>query len=206
MAELCAPNVPPDTIRRIASVESDFNPYAIGVVGGRLQRQPRTREEALATADMLAANGWNYSVGIVQVNQRNFGKYGLNSATAFDPCTNLRVGGLILEDCYKRARKGPAAVSDALSCYYSGNFSTGYRLGYVARVQAVPGADTGNLTVSPIPVIESVRMRTHRPSVRGQAAGEGTSPFLSMPTANTQAAANSPRSSTSKGGATALLF
>lgn len=206
MAELCAPNVAPDTIRRIASVESGFNPYAIGVVGGRLQRQPRTREEALATADMLDANGWNYSVGVVQVNQRNFGKYGLTAAAAFDPCTNLRIGGLILEDCYKRAGKGPAAVSDALSCYYSGNFTTGYRLGYVARVQAVANADTGSSPISPIPVIKSVRMRTHRPTVAASPTGEWASPFLSTPRATAQATTNSTPSSTTKGGATALLF
>jgi type IV secretion system protein VirB1 len=62
LALACAPQVHPDTARAIASVESSFNPYAIGVVGGALHRQPRTRAEALATIKALHADGWNYSV------------------------------------------------------------------------------------------------------------------------------------------------
>jgi type IV secretion system protein VirB1 len=47
LALACAPQVHADTARAIVSVESAFNPWAIGVVGGALQRQPRHRAEAL---------------------------------------------------------------------------------------------------------------------------------------------------------------
>lgn len=124
---------------RIAHVESSFNPYAIGVVGGRLDRQPRSLDEALATVKWLEDNGYNYSVGLLQVNKTNLAKYGLTVQTAFEACPNVRAGGEILKECYVRAlksRKGDeqAALRDSFSCYYSGNFITGYNHGYVLKV------------------------------------------------------------------------
>ncbi len=136
--EQCAHGVHQDTMRRIITVESSHNPWAIAVVGGRLQRQPRNESEAVATAKWLASNGYNYSVGYAQVNQVNFARFGMNPANAFDVCLNLYAGSQILSECYERARaKGrdeQNALRDAFSCYYSGNFKTGYRTGYVALV------------------------------------------------------------------------
>lgn len=152
MAELCAPNAPTDTMQRIAQVESSGNPYAIGVVGARLARQPASLAEAVATAEALEAEGYNYSLGLVQVNRKNLMRYGLSLATAFDPCRNLRAGAAIFEDCYHRAGLSPAQLSDALSCYYSGDFVTGYKLGYVARVQAAAGrTSTPGIGIRPQP-------------------------------------------------------
>jgi type IV secretion system protein VirB1 len=138
LAQQCAPDIHLDTMRRIVHVESSFNPYAIGVVGSRLERQPRNREEAIATAHWLDRNGHNYSVGLAQVNRANFARYGLTLQTAFDACPNLRAGGEIIKDCFVRANKfrrdEQAALRDAFSCYYSGNFVTGYKQGYVIRI------------------------------------------------------------------------
>src|SRR5690606_3457574 len=52
---------------------------------------------------------------------------------AFDACPNLRAGSRILADCYRRAGED---WGKALSCYYSGNFVTGFRHGYVQKVLA----------------------------------------------------------------------
>ncbi|WP_424196748.1 lytic transglycosylase domain-containing protein (plasmid) [Ampullimonas aquatilis] len=136
----CAPDVHVDTMRRIVHVESSFNPYAIGVVGGRLQRQPKSLDEALATAKSLDEQGFNFSVGAAQVNKYNLEKYGLTMNSAFDPCANLRAGSEILKDCYLRAYKSSkneqTALRDSFSCYYSGNFTAGYKLGYVKAILA----------------------------------------------------------------------
>lgn len=145
LAMACAPQVHPDTARAIVSVESGFNPYAIGVVGGALVRQPRTFAEALATIDALHAAGWNYSVGIGQINVANFARLGLTASTALDPCTNLTAMQAVLGACFERASPtadAQAALRRALSCYYSGNFSTGVRHGYVGRVVATAGASS----------------------------------------------------------------
>ena len=138
----CAPLVHPGTAQALVTVESGFNPHAIGVVGGVLERQPRSRAEALATASHLQANGWNFSVGLAQINLRNFERLGLTAATAFDPCQNLRAMQTVLGECFGRsaaAMQPQTALRQALSCYYSGNFVTGFRHGYVQRVaSAVP--------------------------------------------------------------------
>ena len=122
----------------VARVESSFNPYAIGVVGGRLVRQPVARDEAVATARSLEEKGFNFSLGVGQVNRHNLARYGLDYASAFDACANLRAGAAILTECYARASKSrpdsQAALRAAFSCYYSGNFETGFREGYVAKV------------------------------------------------------------------------
>lgn len=140
LAQQCAPDVAPTTMAAVVRVESDFNAYAIGVVHGRLQRQPVSLAEAVATARALDAAGWNYSSGLAQVNRKNWVRFGLTPETAFDPCRNLAAGAAILQGCFERARRGHTQAQEALrlglSCYASGDFSTGYRTGYVQRVVA----------------------------------------------------------------------
>jgi type IV secretion system protein VirB1 len=131
----CAPQVHPSTASAIVAVESGFNPYAIGVVGGELDRQPRSLGEAAATARSLESGGWNYSVGLAQINRRNFARLGLDNGAALDPCRNLAAMQALLSECAGRAGASPQrALRRALSCYYSGNFETGFRDGYVRRV------------------------------------------------------------------------
>jgi type IV secretion system protein VirB1 len=45
LALACAPQVHLSTAQALVSVESSFNPWAIGVVGGTLRRQPNNRAE-----------------------------------------------------------------------------------------------------------------------------------------------------------------
>jgi type IV secretion system protein VirB1 len=124
--------VPAEVMQHVVNVESSRNPYAIGVVGGQLVRQPQNLPEAVATVRMLEKNGYNYSLGVAQVNRANLGKYGLDSyEKAFEYCPNLSAGSQILAQCYASAGKD---WGKAFSCYYSGNFTTGYQDGYVQRV------------------------------------------------------------------------
>jgi type IV secretion system protein VirB1 len=149
----CAPLVAPGTARALIDVESAGNPYAIGVVAGSLVRQPRNLSEALATARALEAAGWNFSVGLGQVNKKNFAQYGLTLETAFDPCSNLQAMQGILGECFERAsvRSGEqAALRQAFSCYYSGNFQTGFDHGYVQRVIAAYRVGHRNVGRTPI--------------------------------------------------------
>jgi type IV secretion system protein VirB1 len=137
LAAACAPQVHADTVRAIVAVESSFNPYAIGVVAGSLRRQPASLPEALATARALKKDGWNFSVGLAQINVGNFDRLSLSLERAFEPCANLGALQAVLMECFNRADAPSgeqAALRRALSCYYSGNFSTGFRHGYVARV------------------------------------------------------------------------
>ena len=137
---ICAPYVHLTTAQALVVVESSSNPYAIGVVGGVLDRQPHTRAEAIATARALRAAGWDFSAGLAQINVRNWERTGLSVETVFDPCANLHAMQRILRECYARATaqapKSQARLRKALSCYYAGNFVRGFREGYVDRILA----------------------------------------------------------------------
>jgi type IV secretion system protein VirB1 len=142
----CAPLIQPGTAQALIAVESGGNPFAIGVVAGSLVRQPVSLSEAVATARALQAAGRNFSVGLAQINKSNFSKHGMTIETAFEPCTNLKAMQVILGDCFARASSRSdqqTALRQAISCYYSGNFQTGFDHGYVRKVVAAWSAKHG---------------------------------------------------------------
>jgi type IV secretion system protein VirB1 len=140
MVKRCAPSIHPETMRAVVTTESSHNPFAVGVVGGYLSRQPKTLDEALAVVERLEAESFNYSLGISQVNKYNLKRLGLDVKSAFEPCKNLEGGGKILQECFISAQKKgmseKEALKAALSCYYSGDHERGIRLGYVDKVYA----------------------------------------------------------------------
>jgi len=144
-----------DGMQHVVRIESSNNPYAIGVVGGHLVRQPANLPEALATARMLESRGFNFSLGLAQVNRYNLARYGLDYTRAIQACPNLQAGSRILAECHARSGRD---WGKSFSCYYSGNFVTGYKHGYVQKIfasmgQAVAGA-------APIDVVPAARRST----------------------------------------------
>lgn len=127
----CIPHIPSNIVHAIVSTESGYNEYAIGIVNGRLNRQPVNIHEAVATAKMLHQQGYNFSLGLGQINKKNLKAYGLNYHNVFNPCRNLKVAASILNKCFLRAKKifnnDNQAMQAAFSCYYSGNFKTGFK-------------------------------------------------------------------------------
>jgi len=135
----CAHMVDQQLMMRVISVESSHNPYAIGVVNAHLQRQPQNLTEAKATAHFLENAGYNYSVGLAQINRSNFRRFNLNFNNVFDACTNLNAGGQILSECLNRASaRGyqADATHKALSCYYSGQLNSAVGTQYANKVLA----------------------------------------------------------------------
>jgi type IV secretion system protein VirB1 len=130
LAEECAPTVDPVIMEAIVTVESNYNPYAIGIVGAYLSRQPKTKQEAIAVAKSLEREGFNFSMGLAQVNYHNLGKYDLTYETIFNPCVNLTAASKIYGNCFNRASKQFStdiqSMKAAFSCYYSGNFKRGF--------------------------------------------------------------------------------
>lgn len=126
LAKECAKNVHHDTMQALVRVESGFNPYAIGVVGEQI-KQPTSFAEAVETAKTLFEQRKNFSLGLAQINISNLTKYGLTFESVFDPCKNLQASSAILGACYDLAKGSEQeALQRALSCYYSGNFRTGF--------------------------------------------------------------------------------
>lgn len=139
-AEQCAPLVNPRTMGYLVKQESSFNPYAIGVVGGKLERQPTNLAEAVATARDLKKRGIRFSAGISQVYVGNFDRFSLDEVSVFDICKNLQSGSQILSECHDRATaqgaKGQVAIEQAMSCYTGNNFQIGFKNGYVQSIVA----------------------------------------------------------------------
>lgn len=129
----CAPDVSAQTMAALIATESSFNPFAIGVVGGRLERQPSNKDAAIETAKALDKAGLKYSAGVAQIFRGNWGNYGLTHETVFDVCPNIRAGSHILKNCYVRAKhvegSSQTALRMAFSCYYSNNFVAGFKPG-----------------------------------------------------------------------------
>lgn len=157
--------VPGEVMQHVVRVESSRNPYAIGVVGGRLVREPRGLAEAVATAKMLEQKGYNFSLGLGQVNRYNLQKYGLTSyEMAFEKCPNLVAASRILAECHSRSG---ANWGKSFSCYYSGNFETGFKHGYVQKIyasirQSVASAGSGAEAIAVVPT-RQVRLRPANP-------------------------------------------
>lgn len=121
-------------MQQIYQVESSLNPFAIGVVGGRLVRQPKNLDEAVATAGYLTELGRNFSIGQGQVNKYHFSRLGWDNdiEQGFDVCKNVVAAHEIFKQCYSWAvgsgfdAKQEYSVTDAaLSCYYSGKLGAG---------------------------------------------------------------------------------
>ncbi|KLD74839.1 lytic transglycosylase domain-containing protein [Xanthomonas hyacinthi] len=149
-----------EVMQHVVRVESSHNPFAIGVVGGRLVRQPQNISEAVATARMLEEKGYNFSLGLGQVNRYNLVKYGLDSyEKAFKTCPNLQAASRILAECYSRSGGN---WGKSFSCYYSGNFETGYKHGYVQKVYASINQSRvqADIPAGAIPLVSSGVRRT----------------------------------------------
>lgn len=165
----CAMDMPASVMGHVVRVESAFNPYAIGVVGGRLVRQPANLAEAVATARELERLGYNFSVGLAQVNRYNLASNGLGSyAEAFQACRNVQAGARILKECYGRAG---GDWGKSFSCYYSGNFQTGYDHGYVQKVFASMGIGMPVQPVDAIPLASASSRQASSSSYAAPAAG-----------------------------------
>ena len=125
----CAPNVQYQTMASIARVESGFNPYAVGDNTTGQSYMPGTYGEAIRIVSDLISRGHSVDMGIVQVNSLHLRDYGLSIPQLLAPCTNARIGGVILGDAYARAANvfgpGRIALAHAISAYNTGSLYAG---------------------------------------------------------------------------------
>ncbi|MBS0847044.1 lytic transglycosylase domain-containing protein [Citrobacter sp. JGM124] len=179
LAMECAPTIHPDTAHDVARVESGLNPLAIGVVGQKKGLYPHNMEEAVHHIDLLKAQGKNYSVGLMQINQAHFSRYSITAKQLLKPCANLTVFEKIITDCYLRG----GTLKRALSCYYSGNFDRGQkpeaafsntsyleRMGYTSgKKYIVPSSHTDQQKPNTIPSNPACKLQIRYPRgiVRG---------------------------------------
>ena len=147
LASQCAPTIAPETVLAIIQTESNGDPFALNVNGGRQPARQSNAADAAATARRFVAAGYSVDLGLGQINSRNMRWLGLTWETVFDPCTNVAALGRVLTANYNAAKAGrdpQTALRVALSMYNTGSQTRGFRNGYVARVVGNAGvANTG---------------------------------------------------------------
>jgi len=146
LAHRCAPLVAVETARALVQIESGFDPWAIHVKAGQLEHQPKSKPQAIATAKALQKAGWDFDLGLAQINVRSLERLGVTVSSAFDPCANLRLMQRLLGDCFARAKRWDGneqtALQKALSCYNTGSLKNGFALGYVGRALQAARSNT----------------------------------------------------------------
>jgi hypothetical protein len=89
------------------------------------------------TRDSRYTAGYRVDIGLSQITDRDLPAFGLTIEQAFDPCTNVRTGGIILAGFYGRAvqqfGEGQRALMAALSGYNTGDLQRGFANGYVGK-------------------------------------------------------------------------
>lgn len=137
----CAPMVAPQTIQEVIRVESSGNPIAVNVNTKNgvtfKYTKPRTRQEAIAVARAAIAAGHTVDMGYMQVNSFHLKPMNYSIEEMFDPCRNIQAGAHVVTLAYFAALKlygnEQGALRAALSAYNTGNFSSGFQNGYVAK-------------------------------------------------------------------------
>lgn len=135
----CAIKVAPTTMIAIVKTESQGNAWAIGLNRGKkLRYQPKSYNQAVSWVNYLDQHGYDFDVGLGQVNIRNIRKYGYTPSDMLDPCKNLQVASMILHRNYNEALTTSdsqyEALYKAISAYNTGNYHAGFNNGYVYKV------------------------------------------------------------------------
>ena len=175
LASRCAPDLSPRTAALMVRRESAGVPWAIHVNGPyRLPRPPADAAEAIATARWLGGHGYDFDIGLLQVNSRNMARFGLSPATMVEPCANLRVASRILHECYLAARphsdSSQERLRHALSCYNTGNGERGLRNGYVASLLTLAAQRDSTPETLMIPALEAPPTNAKPPAPAPQPA------------------------------------
>lgn len=137
LADRCASRVARETLLSVAYHESRLDTLAIGDNTTGRRFHPRSKLEAVQTAQALIARGHSIDMGIGQINSRTATGLGLTVFSAFDACQNMAAASALMERSYRKvAGTGSAQRSLAamLSMYNTGNSWRGFGNGYVGRV------------------------------------------------------------------------
>ena len=168
IAAECAPYVAPSTLAAVIRVESDGNALALYVNGLEHQPMPpRSRYEAVETAQRFMRSGYSVDLGLMQVNSRHLAAFGVTVEQMLEPysCANIRVGAAILSADYIRATilygSGQRALRAALSAYNTGSFYSGSR--YIARYV---GSISKTAPHQPVADTAPLRAAQSRPSTK----------------------------------------
>ena len=91
-------------LKAIAKVESNFNPYAININLEKENRSFYLQNKAIASkfVNYLEKHGYNFDIGICQINIKNIKRFGLSPIELLDPCKNIEISARILKELINR--------------------------------------------------------------------------------------------------------
>ena len=134
----CGPAVSPDTLAAVMQVESARHGWAINDNSSGKAYFPPSAAAAAELAQQLLRQGHALAIGGMQVHSRWLGRFGLTPAQLLDPCVNIHVASLILQDdfrtCGRKGYRGSAQLDCTLTAYWSGRFQPDSS--YVRKVRA----------------------------------------------------------------------
>jgi hypothetical protein len=174
----------------IVRVESGGDPLAIGDNTARRSYHPGNRTSAEALVRRLLEQGHSLDLGMAQIDNMNFARFGVGIRSIFDACTNLSVGAKILAGDYaiaeQRYGSGQAALRHAIGMYNTGQLDAG--TAYVNRVLAAAGIHekcARHLVVSAVTWRSTLLVRARvsgkkSPSTRHRVVTTSRSPILIM--------------------------
>jgi type IV secretion system protein VirB1 len=124
----CAPGIDPHILVAIGQRESGLDPLTIH---DNTTGQSLHGEGVMVAAARLIAAGHSVDLGLMQINEANFGLLRLTARTAFDPCQSVRAAGDLIA---------------ILSRYNTGSPTAGvanrYALRVIANLDSVRGSST----------------------------------------------------------------
>jgi len=123
LTQACAPIVAAETLAGVVSLGRRFEPFAIRINSGApLEKQPKSKAEAIEIATTLAAERRDIQLGLGGVGMEELRKLKLSIVDAFDPCVNLQATATLLDGYYRLAVKAGADPNQAegmvLQSYY----------------------------------------------------------------------------------------
>ena len=154
LAQRCAPEIATEAVVPLVLTESGGEPLQINVNKGPRVRA-RSSAEGVAIVRRYVAAGYTVDVGLAQINSSNFARLGVSIGQVFDPCTNLRLASMVLQQGYgvaSRFYSGLDAISATYSLYNTGTLTRGLRNGYVGRVWSAATSLGSVQTPPPLPV------------------------------------------------------
>ena len=133
VVQACSGPVAPATMSAIIGTESSGDPWAIFVNGmgpAGSMRFPN-KQAAIAAATHYIRQGYKVDMGLAQVDSENLGMLHLTVSQAFNPCTNVSAGAVIMAGAYIQALKagypaGVQALTHGFEAYNSGQTSGDY--------------------------------------------------------------------------------
>lgn len=131
----CAPAIHPVTMSAVIRQESGGNPLAIHDNADGRSYAPRSKEEAVALAKRLVADGRSVDLGLGQINSHNLPRLGMTVDQAFDPCASLRAAERILLEGWERTGN----LKGTLSVYNTGKPDSARGEKYAAAVYRQAG-------------------------------------------------------------------